>query len=308
MESLLVAGAQTLMGANFAVQLAEQFDVTACFFHSPRSLAGCRTAACDADDAQAVLNLFADVRPQRLVYCGAAAHSAWEANAPRPDARDVQQAAHWLQAAKLADVSLTMISSDAVYTGPWMFHAENSKSFCPSDEATLLRTIEHMAQTAIPECLIVRTNAFGWSGTWLESLLAEIEYHRPFPLDGARHASPILVNDLVDIVMKCWNAGLDGIYHVGGAERVSPAAFAQRLAGEFALRVPKLHAAETPTDRSSGFGRSETSLQTRKLRRALGISVPLLGEGLQRLRQLSLNGFRDRLGVPTHQIPTAKVA
>lgn len=307
MESLLVAGAETLIGANFAVQSAEQFEVTACFFDSPQTLAGCRTVSCDPGDAQSVLNLFAEVRPQRFVYCGAAANSAWE-DSVRPAAGDVQQAEHWLHTAKMADVSLTVISSDAVFTGPWMFHAENSKSLCPTAEATVLRTIEQMAQDAMPECLIVRTNAFGWSSPWLESLLASLETNQPCALDCVRHASPILVNDLIDIVTKCWNAGLDGVYHVGGAERVNPAAFAQRFAGEFALRVPKPHVTESLTDRSSGFGCSETSLQTRKLRRALGISVPMVSEGLRRLRQLSLNGFRDRLGGGTQNVPPAKVA
>src|SRR5262245_6370434 len=50
MESLLVAGAETMMGANFAVQLAETFDVTACFFATPRTLPLCRTIACRPDD------------------------------------------------------------------------------------------------------------------------------------------------------------------------------------------------------------------------------------------------------------------
>ena len=138
--------------------------------------------------------------------------------------------------------------------------------------------------------------------------MTSLEANQPCSLDCVRHASPILVNDLIDIVTKSWNAGLDGVYHIGGAERVNPAAFAQRLACEFALRIPKPHAAESLTNRSSGFGGSETSLQTRKLRRALGISVPLLSEGLRRLRQLSLNGFRDRLGGTTQTIAPAKVA
>lgn len=307
MESLLVAGAQTMVGANFAVQLAEQYDVTACFFGSLRPLSGCRSVVCDPNDAQAILSLFADVRPQRLVYCGVSAQSPWE-SASFPTARDVQQAEYWVRAAKIADVSLTIVSSDSVFTGPWMFHAENSKGICQTAEATFLRTIEQMAQDSLPESLIVRTNAFGWTSPWMEALMSDLEMNRPLTMDCVRHASPILVNDLIDVVTKCWGAGLNGIYHVAGAERVNPASFAQRLAAEFALKIPKPTTLESLTDRSCGFGCSETSLQTRKLRRALGISVPMLSEGLRRLRQLSLNGFRDKLGGGPQKIPPAKVA
>lgn len=304
MESLLVAGADTMVGANFAAQLAEHFEVTAGWFHTPCTISGCRSIPLASSSPETLLQ---DVQPQRLIYCGAGANSAWEAMA-RPTPADVAQAERWLRAARAANVAVTLISSDAVFTGPWMFHAENSKSYCPSSEATLLRTIEQLAQDELPECLVVRTHAFGWSSRWLETLLSDLEAGRCEPLDCVRHASPILVNDLIEAVLKSWNAGLAGVYHVGGAERTNPTAFAQRLAEEFGCRIPRQSPTESPIQRSTGFGCSETSLQTRKIRRALGISLPLLGEGLRRLRQLSLNGYRDRLAPSTRSSPPARVA
>ena len=66
-------------------------------------------------------------------------------------------------------------------------------------------------------------------------------------------------------------------------------------------------AKESLIDRPSGFGCGETSLQTRKIRRALGVSMPMLGEGLQRLFQQHVEGYRGRLsGQPS--LPTSRVA
>lgn len=307
MESLLVAGADTMVGANFAAQLAEQYDVFALCFDEPRALADCESIDCESADPQAVQELLIDLRPQRIVFCGCGANSAWS-DADRPTAGDVQRADHWFQAASAVNSSVTLISSDAVFTGPWMFHAEKSQSYCPSPEARLLREMEQRAFEICPDGLVLRTNTFGWSGGWIESLLQQLQLGQPVSLDCVRHASPILVNDLIDLVLRAWNAGLDGLYHVGGAERTNPAAFAQRIAAEFGLKIPRQQATESLTDRSSGFGQSETSLQTRKLRRALNASVPMLNDSLRKLRQLSLNGFRDRLNATSGFLPPAKVA
>ena len=304
MDSLLVAGAETMVGANFAVQLAEQFEVTACSFQKPRPLAGCRQVPRASADPEPLL---AELRPHRLVFCGVGAHSAWDSEAA-PTTADVELAERWLRAAKSADVPVTIISSAAVFTGPWMFHAENSQSRCCSAEAVFLQTIEQMAAALLPECLVLRTHAFGWADGWLESLLAGMEAGSAEPLDCVRHASPILINDLIEVTVKSWSAGLDGVYHVGGAERTNPLAFAQRLAAEFGCRLPRQQSTESLTIRSSGFGGSETSLQTRKIRRALGVSLPMLGDGLKRLRQLSLNGYRDRLSPSSQATPPARVA
>lgn len=307
MESLLVAGADTMVGANFAAQLADQYEVFAFCFDKPRALAGCEPLDCEADDPQAVQELLDDLRPQRLVYCGCGANSAWT-DAARPTTGDVHLAERWLRAASAVNAAVTLISSDAVFTGPWMFHAEKSQSFCPSPEARTLCETEQKAFEIAPECLVLRTNAFGWSGGWIESLLQQLQTGHTPPLDCVRHASPLLVNDLVDLAQKAWQAGLNGLYHIGGAERTNPAAFTQRLAAEFGLKIPRQPATESLTNRTSGFGQSETSLQTRKIRRALNASVPLLNDGLRKLRQLSLNGFRDRLDATPEFLPPAKVA
>jgi dTDP-4-dehydrorhamnose reductase len=307
MDALLVAGAETMIGANFAAQLAEQFEVTACFFDAPHAIAGCEIVHCAPDDRQAIEALFQEIRPQRMVYCGVGTSSAWTDSAPPTDS-DVQRAELWLNAARAVDCHVTMVSSDAVLTGPWMFHPENGHSLCPSAEAKRLLAIEQRTYEICPESLLIRTHAFGWSCSWLETLLKSLESGQSGRFDCVRHASPILVNDLIDIVTNGWNAGLSGVYHVCGAERINPAAFAQRLAAEFGLRIPKPAATESLSDRSTGFGRSETSLQTRKIRRALGLPVPLLGDGFRRLRQLSLNGFRSRLFPSERPTPTAKVA
>ena len=298
MDKILVAGVNSVVGANVAEALAGQTPVVGVSLNSPVNLPTCAVETETPRKPAAVLDLLRKTQASRLVLCGIGAETGWD-ESRRPQASDVAQAKIWIDAAQLAGCHLTLISSSSIFTGPWMFHAENSHSICPSNESNLLRQIEiHAAETSA-DSLIVRTHAIGWqSGNqqgWLESLLTELERGTIGSVDFARHGTPMLATDLAEVLKKSWESGLVGIHHISGAERISPRAFAMRLADHFRLPRPATPIAGSLVDKTCGFGCGETSLQTRKIRRALGIPMPLLDESLDRLYQQHLNGYRTQM-------------
>ena len=302
MDKILVAGINTVVGSNLAESLSATHHVTGVSFQSKVHLPNCNVEADNPRKPAAVLELLQRVKPTRIVLCGAGAESSWDESC-KPQPQDVAQAKLWIDAAHAAGCQLTLISSDAIFTGPWMFHAENSHSVCSSPESTLLLQIEQYAAAAAADSLIVRTHALGWhassGGGWLESLLADLERGTIGSVDFARHGTPMLATDLADVLVRSWETGLVGTHHVAGAERVSPREFAMKLAGHFRLPTPAAPIAGSLVDRTTGFGCGETSLQTRKIRRALGIPLPLIDESLDRLYQQHLSGYRLRLGGQT---------
>lgn len=310
MDKVLIAGIETVVGGNLAASLAQQSSVTGVALDVPVQIAGVRLEPREASSPEAVRQIVQKVRPTRVVLCGNAARSGWDGGAS-PGAADLEQASWWSEAVREAGSQLTLIASDAIFTGPWMFHAENSHSLCPSSAAQIARDIEARVLANCPDALIVRTHAFGWQPGekpgWIESLLTRLERGFDTDLDCIRYASPILATDLSDIIAGAWTAGLSGIYHIAGAERVNPVQFASRLAEQFHLPIPLTMAKESLIGRPSGFGCGETSLQTRKIRRALGVSMPMLGEGLQRLFQQHVEGDRARLSGRTG-LPSIRVA
>jgi dTDP-4-dehydrorhamnose reductase len=210
----------------------------------------------------------------------------------------------WARAAKDAASRFTLISSDAVFTGPWMFHPETSRGLCDSQPARTVREAEAAVLEAHASALIVRTHVFGWTpeicgAGWIERELARLEAGAAGSHDPFRHATPLLATDFAEVLQQAWRESLSGLYHVAGAERTNPARFAQRLAQEFALPAPAASHPETLLDCPRGFGCGETSLRTGAIRRALGISLPSLGDGLRRLREQAENGWRDRLNGST---------
>jgi dTDP-4-dehydrorhamnose reductase len=309
-SKVLVAGVETVVGGNLAATLAASHSVTGVWLSQPVTFSGCQIESQGGSGPEAVRQLVERIRPNHIVLCGASSCSGWE-HQPEPCGQDGQQAAWWIEAAQAARIHFTLVSSAAIFTGPWMFHPEGSRSVCPSPAAACLREIETRTLAANPDSLIVRTHAFGWQPGgrigWIESLLAQIEQGSAAGLDYFRHSSPILATDLAAIIDQAWSAELAGVFHIAGAERANPVRFARRLAHHFQLPIPEAASAEFLIDRPSGFGCGETSLQTRKIRRALHVSLPMLDEGILRLFQQHVDGYRSRL-TGHSSVPTTRVA
>lgn len=300
MDTVLIVGLQGVVGGNLAAVLSERHVVAGVAPHAMAAPGGAVEVVTEPDPER-LSSVIRRHRPARVVLCGASAANCWSGLAPTE--QDVAETQAWVAAATDAGCALTLVSSDAVFTGPWMFHAENSTSLCASAGAQRLREMEQLVQARRPDALIVRTHAFGWSplvsdGTpscWLESLLHELRQGNRPAVSCVPHASPILVTDLASVLEKAWSVGLAGVYHVAGAERVSAAAFVRRLSQEFQLDQRTAGATASLTTPATGFGLGETSLQTRKIRRALGIALPMLNDGLRRLHEQTRDGHLDRL-------------
>lgn len=300
MDSILVVGAERVVGGNLAAYFAEHIAgsrVIALTGAAGVAIPGCDTRISSTDAATA--GCLAQIAPQQVVYCGAAACSSWEAAGEGTPASLAIDAAAWAQAAHAVGARFTFISSDAVFTGPWMFHDEEGAGRCESELAAAIRAAEQAVLDADPQALVVRTNAFGWSPLgadgWLEQRLAELRTRRLADQDFVRHATPMLATDLAGILLRAWQEGLSGVCHIAGAERINPLRFVQRLAEQYQLPWLSLHRSEALLERAAGFGGGECSLQTKRIRKAVCVAMPMISEGLARLLEQDQSGYRAKL-------------
>lgn len=300
MKTFLIVGVETVVGANLAASWSEQGRVIGVSASSGISLSGCERASLEQRSAESIRQCLQQTRASHVLFCGAAARSTWEPAGPSFANSDAEP---WAAAAAEAELHFTMISSDAIFTGPWMFHDENCATLCPSIEATEIRSIETRVREVCAKSLIVRTNAFGWSPSgkngWLESVLSALENNRALELDPICHATPILASDLADYLAPALEDELTGVFHIAGAERVSPYQFAKQLASAFELGTPASRTIRELSARPTGFGRGEASLQTRRFRTEYDCSMPMLSEGLSRLVEQHRSGSQDRLSGQT---------
>lgn len=296
MKTFLIVGIESVVGANLAASLCGQTRVVGVSAGSNINLPGCERATLERGTADEIHNCLQQTRATHVIFCGSAARSFWE---PAGKAFENSDAVLWTAATAQEKRHFTLISSDAVFTGPWMFHDEDSTATCPSPEATAIRHVETRVREACDKSLIVRTNAFGWSTTgskgWLETLLSGMENNQPLELDPICHATPILASDLADYLEPALDDELTGVFHIAGAERVSLHQFARQLASAFEVGSPATRTIRELAARPTGFGRGETSLQTRRFRSEYDCAMPLLNEGLERLVEQNRSGYRDRL-------------
>jgi len=310
-ERLLIVGIDTVVGANLAAQLADRFHVTGLSSSEEIAIEGCETALMPIADAHSARQALALHRPDRVLLCEAAGDSSWCSSGATDFRAAAAATQHWIEAVRSAGQPVTLISSDGVFTGPWMFHTETCDSYCPASEARTLRALEQAALKTSAQSLVVRTHPYGWSprlsGGWIDGILAALETDQPPAFDCVAHATPILATDLADILATAWTAGLTGVYHVSGAERTNPHRFACAVARVFDLAPPQAVWLPPTAAVPTGFAHGETSLHTRSIRQALGIGLPLLVEGLERLRAQHDQGF-DRRFSRGKGFATSKVA
>jgi dTDP-4-dehydrorhamnose reductase len=260
-----------------------------------------------ADELPAAIARIGARPPAWVVYCGPAARSSWEEPTLRDD--DAHRVEQLARATRDAGCGLAVISSDEVFAGPTMFHDENEPA-ARTEQAQRLSAVEQAALNAdggTRRVLVVRTNAFGWSASgesFAERFWRALAASRMVEATASSFATPILASDLAEVLLRCFQARMHGIVHLGGAERASPFRFAQELAAVagFDRRLVRgrdddlpIDGCEGALDEAAGIRAKETSLASRLVRRELDVALPLLRESLTRFAAQAVSGYRDEL-------------
>ncbi|WP_197440243.1 sugar nucleotide-binding protein [Polystyrenella longa] len=287
MDTLLIAGIDSVAGYNIAVALSEQFHVIGLSFKTPILFEGEETELCPTESAAHIVDCLEEIKPDWILYCGPTACSSWDVDpAELRSPSLVKHARRWAEATRTCDSRFTVISSDAVFTGPWMFHREESDCYCLSAEAANIREMEAAIIAVYPQAMIVRTHVFGWTPAELkqqsiDKVLDQLETGKSFA--GMPSSSPILTDQLAGILAKLEERQVSGLLHIGSAERCTPLQFASHVALEFDVAAPIAKSIGAVTERQIGFGQGESSLQCTKLRKVLGIGLPLVSDGIRLL-------------------------
>jgi dTDP-4-dehydrorhamnose reductase len=295
MDKLLIVGIESLSGSNLALALEDRFVVSGVSRDGSFQLEGVETAVMRRDDLAGLEYHVAETAPRWILHCPLTAASSWNLDPAMTSISDESAAAvsmaNWAAA---NDARLTVLSTDVMFAGPRMFHAETSPTGASGVWPDGARRMEQAVSNT--NALVVRSHAFGWSpqeDSFAEQVWSACTDRRPMAVDGRRHATPILITDLAEFLAKAYQADLQGIWHIAGAERTSPFRFACELA--VALGLPGPQAAMPNNGNAESLDRAETSLCSRRAQHELDLSLPLLRDGLQRFAAQAENGWRDRL-------------
>lgn len=300
MTNVLIAGIEGAVGAGLASVLRQTHQVTGLSNRPGINIADCRIVQTTTHDEASIQRLIQAERPDWIIFCGSASRSSWNSPAVQKSAINDSCAIDWCKAAASSDIDFCMISSDAIFKGPWMLHQEDDEHYCNTPQAEQLRQIESAVLESNEEALIVRTNSFGWSPDascpeFVETLLDSLDGGMPIDLDFLRYSSPILATDLARMVLKAHTEELRGVLHIAGSERINPYQFAERVAEKADLAPPEFPEQTILEGPVTGYGKGETTLNCQLATELLGVRMPLIDDGIGQFLKQAEDGSLESL-------------
>ena len=274
MDKLVVVGVDTIAGAGIAQALKDRTDLLGIAFHGTGG-AAFATKHVRRGDGIGLAAAIEGAEPDCLIYAGPLSAANWDLPAADPAwEHEPAMAEGLVAAARRLNAKLIAISSDAVFGGPKLFHDESEE---PAPTHPAAETIVECEQVFIAGgALVARTHVYGWAPAGSEPGLVEqiaqslLDGLVP-PVDGWRYATPLLATDLAEFLLRA-------------AERTNPYRLAGELARILGVAMPRNLSVHLTPPSDSGW-LLETSLDSRRIRRALDMPLPLLGEGLRRFAE-----------------------
>ncbi|MCA9048074.1 MAG: hypothetical protein KDA89_05065 [Planctomycetaceae bacterium] len=265
MQRLLIVGLDSVVGRSLANRARKSWKTTGLWFRHPVSMTDVDSARISESNLK---NQLTDAAV--TVFCGDAALSSWDSGFGAFPAEE-----SWLGTCLRAigdDQRMVFVSSDAVFSGPQVFHSDSDDATGCDPSAVLLRDLEHDVLQK-PNALVVRTNVVaagvGVPG-WLDHVTTSLRNgDSPEPAADV-YSTPIGDHRFAEILETCLQQKLTGTLNIGGAERATPFQLIRALSNVCGFDATLLkHSISRPKP-------AERSLRCQRLRTELNIFPPML--------------------------------
>jgi dTDP-4-dehydrorhamnose reductase len=240
------------------------------------------------------------VKPDSIIHCAAATNVDWCEDHPQEtELVNVGASSHLAAIASQLSARFLYVSTDSVFEGKQGNYTEADEPAPLNIYAKSKLCGEQEVLRRCPSALIARVNSYGWNAQdkpslaeWILGQLAAGKQVRGFT---DVHFCPLLANDLAEILLAMLDRGLSGLYHVVGSERASKYEFARRVAMTFGFELERIVPTQLAEAKLRAARPLDVSLNTGKVRLALGRSMPDVESGLGRFRTLGEQGYPQRL-------------
>ena len=289
---IIVTGASGLLGAGLTRYLqTEGREFVGLYHRFPPPALGVNSLRIDLLDHVQIKDLVKRLCPQWVIHCAAFTDVDWcEENAEEAYQMNTQVTGELARWTRHVGGRFLYVSTDSVFDGSKGDYREEDEPaplnvYARSKLAGEKASLEEGANS-----LVVRTNIYGWNVqeklSLAEWILGHLESGQSFLSFTNVFFTPILVDDLSEILLEMMDQELNGIYHVAGSQVCSKYEFALELAELFDLESVVIQAASLADSNLKAPRPRNTSLSSIKAAQALGRQMPDLKTGLQRFRAL----------------------
>jgi dTDP-4-dehydrorhamnose reductase len=300
MARVLITGASGLLGANLVLAARPQDEVVAVYHQHPIERSGVRCLSADLSQPGVADSIIGDMAPDWVVHCAAATDVDACDRDPEWAARLNRDMAGWVaQAAAEAGARMAHISTDAVFDGTLAPHTEEEPASPVNVYGRTKLEGEQAVLAAHPGAAVVRTNLFGWNAQQKSGLaewfLGRLAKGEPCPGFSDVTFNPIQAANMADWLWRVLDAGLEGIWHLGGGTCLSKFEFGVKLAEAFDLDPELVHPVSVAQASLAAVRPKGLCLDSSRIERDLGAALPSIDEGIEVLRAMDLDGRRAEL-------------
>jgi len=294
-SKILITGGSGLLGSNAARIAAEAFEVYATYNSHISQIPGCRFVHLDVRDKQQVLSVFERVKPDLVIHtAGLATVDYCEEHEAEAWAINVDGTENIAAASKRVGTKLIYISTDSVFNGQKGMYAEEDIPHPLSVYAKTKLEGEKRVQRRMPDSIIVRTAFYGWSlhdkPSLAEWVLNSLRDGKKLKMWNDVFFSPILVNNLVEVLIAMYHQNLSGIYHVAGTERCSKYAFGQEVARAFGLDENYIEPSSMAEAALKAPRPKDPSLNVAKISKVMDAGLLGVKDGIAWFKELECSG------------------
>jgi len=189
-----------------------------------------------------VISTFKEIKPDLVIHTAALIDVDYcQDHAEEARMTNVEGTENVALGSKEVGAKMIYISTDSVFDGKKGMYAEEDVPHPVNIYARTKLEGKGRAQRWLPDSIIVRTAFYGWSpsdsnrvslANWVVSGLRE---GRILPMFTDVFFSPILTNNLGEVLIEMCGKNLSGVYHVAGSERCSKYNFGLEIAQAFGL-------------------------------------------------------------------------
>lgn len=282
MRRLLVTGASGFVGGRLLEALRGRFDASGTCLRSARP----GLDAVDLADAAAARALFEARRPEVVLHCAAKA-APDDCEADPAAARRANTEAAGVVAALCAErgARLIHVSTDLVFDGTRGGCTEQDEAAPLSVYGRTKLEGERAALAACPSAAVVRVSlvygrALCGRPSFLDWLVGELSAGRRVKVFTDQWRTPTPAAQLPEVLERLAASGARGVFHWGGAERVSRLEFARAVCRRFGFGPALLEPIRMADFGYSAARPRDCSLDSGKLAALLGLRPWGLEAGL----------------------------
>lgn len=300
MKKIFVTGGSGLLGSTIINMALSKFDVYSNYNTNKVELKRVnfhKIDLCQSDE----IKIIEEINPDLIVHCAALTNVDYcEKNAHMAYKVNVLATVNLMKIAKKIKAYVIYISTDSIFDGRKGNYKENDTKNPLNLYGKTKLEAEDKVLFGYDNSCIIRTNIYGWNRLINKFSLAEwiinkLERNkRVFGISDV-FFTPILVNDLSDIIFELYNRRYNGVLHVGSIDKCSKLDFAFKLARIFEFNEELVQPISINDLKLKALRGRDMSLDVSKAKKYLQVELPSIEEGLKKMKDLRDSGYVKEL-------------